>query len=97
MDGRASSWQTSDMQGTPIGITPSLAPIAGSLSGIHLGSIVSWFFFGLVFLIWALSTLAAIYHWLRYSYRSFMTLPMLILHAFVSYSLLMYTWSSMAG
>lgn len=43
-----------------------------------------------VFALWAVYTLVAIYHWLRFSHASFVALPAIAAHLFVSFALATY-------
>ena len=44
----------------------------------------------IVFGIWLIFTLASAYHWLRYSHRSWVTVPALGAHVFVSGTIMLY-------
>jgi len=46
--------------------------------------------FLVVFLIWVAYSLAAAYHWLRYGHQSWLAIPALALHLFVSGTILIY-------
>lgn len=43
-----------------------------------------------VFALWAVYTLVAIYHWLRFSHASLIAFPAIALHLFVSFALATY-------
>jgi hypothetical protein len=43
-----------------------------------------------IFLIWIVYTLVAAYHWFRYGHRSWIAIPALGVHIFVSGALLLY-------
>ena len=43
-----------------------------------------------VFALWAVYTLVAIYHWLRFSHASLIAFPAIALHIFVSFALMTY-------
>lgn len=45
------------------------------------------------FLIWALYTAVASYHWFRYSHASALAIPAVILHLFVSFALFSFAGS----
>lgn len=45
--------------------------------------------FTIVFIVWSIYTIIAVYHWFRYSHRSWLTVPVLALHIFVSLTLLL--------
>lgn len=51
--------------------------------------------FGLVFLVWALYTVVAAYHWFRYGQNSTLAIPSLMLHALVSLGLIGYAASGL--
>ncbi|HUY05159.1 MAG TPA: hypothetical protein VMV62_00330 [Candidatus Paceibacterota bacterium] len=59
------------------------------------GAAVTWVLYA-VFAIWALYTLVAIYHWLRYSHASLIALPAIAAHLFISFALMSYTLSGHA-
>lgn len=56
------------------------------------GLVVTWVLYT-VFAFWAIYTLVAIYHWLKYSHASWVTFPAIALHLFVSFALISYTLS----
>lgn len=56
------------------------------------GVLVEWFLFA-VFAFWAIFTLIAIYHWLKYSHASVVTFPAIGVHLVVSLLLASYTLS----
>lgn len=51
--------------------------------------------FALVFIIWSAYTIIVVYHWFRYSHRSWLTVPALALHFFISITLLLFTISGL--
>ena len=51
-----------------------------SISQVQLFGIV----FGLVFLVWVLYTTIVLYHWFRYSRKSRLTIPVVVVHLVVS-------------
>ena len=59
-------------------------------SGISAGVIVGWILYA-VFAFWALYTLVAVYHWIKYSHASWVALPAIALHLLVSLSLMFFT------
>ncbi len=61
---------------------------------IHLsaGSTIGWALL-LVFLIWAVYTLVASYHWIRYSHAPAVALPAIIAHLAVSAALMSFALS----
>lgn len=56
------------------------------------GLVVEWIFF-IVLAFWALYTLVAIYHWLKYSHASSIAFPAIIVHLAVSFMLISYALS----
>ncbi len=58
--------------------------LPGGMS-IHLsaGSVIGWALF-LVFVLWAVYTLAACYHWVRYAHAPAVAFPAIITHLAVS-------------
>lgn len=63
-----------------------------SLTGVSAGTIVIWVMYA-VFAFWAIYTLIAIYHWLKYSHASWVAFPAIGAHLFVSFSLMTYALS----
>lgn len=59
------------------------------ISGISSGVMVTWALY-LVFFFWAVYTLVAIYHWLKYSHASWVAFPAIALHLFISFALMVY-------
>ncbi len=66
-----------------------LAHMPAALSS---GALVVWFLY-FVFAFWAVYTLVAIYHWLKYSHASLIAFPAIALHLFVSFALMAYALS----
>ena len=56
------------------------------------GAVVTWALYA-VFAFWALYTLVAIYHWLKYSNTSWLAFPAIAAHLFISIALMSYTLS----
>lgn len=54
------------------------------------GLIVEWALY-LVFFFWAIYTMVAIYHWLKYSHASWIAFPAITLHLFISFALITFT------
>ena len=52
-------------------------------------TIVIWALYA-VFAFWALYTLVAIYHWLKYSHASWVAFPAIAVHLFVSLAIISY-------
>lgn len=55
--------------------------------GLSAGAFVTWTLYA-VFAFWALYTIIAIYHWLKYSHASWVAFPAIALHLFISFSLI---------
>lgn len=64
--------------------------------GISVGTVVEWALY-IVFAFWAIYTLVAIYHWLKYSHASWVAFPSIALHLFVSFALITYALSGNAS
>jgi hypothetical protein len=60
--------------------------LPGGLSG---GVIVMWVLYA-IFAFWAVYTLVAIYHWLKYSHASLVAVPAIALHLALSFALMSY-------
>ncbi|MBU6214422.1 hypothetical protein KGM48_01065 [Patescibacteria group bacterium] len=71
------------------------APPVAVMQNLHMLNIVSgdqlkqWLFIS-VFVFWALYTLVAIYHWLKYAHNLFATTVSIILHLSISLALGLY-------
>ncbi len=61
----------------------------GALSA---GVLMQWFLYA-VFALWALYTIVAIYHWLRYSHAAKISIPAIGIHLLVSAALMSYALS----
>ncbi|MBI4065807.1 hypothetical protein HY412_01255 [Candidatus Kaiserbacteria bacterium] len=61
-------------------------------NGISSGTVIEWVLYA-VFAFWAIYTLVAIYHWLKYSHASWLAFPAIALHLFVSFVLIVYALS----
>jgi hypothetical protein len=65
---------------------------------LHISSYVStstlteWALYA-AFAFWALYTLIAIYHWLKYSHASWVAFPAIAAHLFISFALMTYALS----
>ena len=64
----------------------------GSLS---TGLAMEWFLYA-VFAFWAVYTIVAIYHWLKYSNASWIAFPSMAVHLYVSFALMSYALSGNA-
>lgn len=62
------------------------------IAGISEGTVVIWVLYA-VFAFWAIYTLIAIYHWLKYSHASWVTIPAVGAHLFISFALISYALS----
>lgn len=77
------------------------APPTALFNQLHLsanissGDVMMWVLYA-VFAFWALYTLIAIYHWLKYSHASWVAFPAIALHLFVSIALMSYALSGNA-
>jgi hypothetical protein len=60
--------------------------------GISAGSVVQWSLY-IVFIFWAIYTVVAVYHWLRYSHASFVSFPAIGVHLLISFALMAYALS----
>jgi hypothetical protein len=60
--------------------------LPGALSN---GELITWFLY-FIFVLWALYTIVAVYHWVKYSHASLIALPAIGAHVFVSFSLMAY-------
>ncbi len=71
---------------------PSASLFSYLPSGFSAGIVITWILYA-VFAFWALYTLVAIYHWLKYSHASLAAFPAIALHLFVSLALMSYALS----
>ena len=60
--------------------------------GLTSGVVVVWLLY-LVFFFWAVYTLVAIYHWLKYSHASWVAFPAIAVHLVISICLMGYALS----
>ncbi|MBI5405913.1 hypothetical protein HY972_02660 [Candidatus Kaiserbacteria bacterium] len=65
------------------------------VSGISSDALVTWALYA-VFTFWAVYTLVAVYHWLKYSHASWIAFPAIAAHVFVSFALMLYALSGAA-
>jgi hypothetical protein len=75
---------------TPADIGPSFE----FLSAINVSTVFS-ILFALIFIWWFLFTLISIYHWLRHASDSWIAVPAVALHLFVSGWLIFYATSGL--
>ena len=76
-------------------LTPFAPPASVSAllpQGLSTGLAIEWLLY-IVFAFWAVYTIVAIYHWLRYSHASWVAFPTIALHLFVSVALMVYALS----
>ena len=59
---------------------------------LSVGTAVEWLLYA-VFAFWAVYTLVAIYHWLKYSHGSWVAFPAIAGHLFISFALMGYALS----
>jgi len=67
----------------------SFSPSAHSFDISSLAPII----FLLVFVVWVIYTFAAAYHWFRYGHQSWLAVPALVAHLFVSGVIIIYMMS----
>lgn len=73
--------------------SPPTALLAYLPGDISIGVLVQWALYA-VFAFWAVYSLIAIYHWLKYSHASWIAFPAIAAHLFVSFALMAYALSS---
>lgn len=79
-----------DLPSTPLqGVSNPLSFLPPATSAYDVLSIV----FTIIFILWALYTLIAIYHWLRFARTSWIAVPAVGLHLFVSAVLMIFATS----
>ncbi len=71
------------------GITSPFSFLPKIASAYDLASI----FFTLLFILWAFFTIVSIYHWVRYGRHSWIAVPAIALHLFVSAALMLFATS----
>jgi hypothetical protein len=79
-------------QNLSFGGNPFMSSLFG---GVSSGQVLEWFLYA-IFAFWALYTLIAIYHWLKYSHGALIALPAIGVHLFISVALMSYTLSGNA-
>ena len=62
---------------------------------LSTGVMVEWVLYA-VFAFWAIYTLVAIYHWLKYSHGSWIAFPAIAIHLLISLALMSYALSGNA-
>ena len=86
------SWHTNIM--APLTTTPNAVLTIHHILNLltnYIGVVV----FGIMVMVWIVFTIIGVYHWLRYAHRSFMMIPILATHFFISLSLIAYAWSGL--
>lgn len=78
--------------GTTTNPLSSLGPVVGALDAKSVAAVV----LALMFAFWAIYTLVATYHLIRYGHRSWLTVPALGIHVFVSIMLALYAVGGLA-
>ncbi len=73
---------------------PSSTPIGFPVASLPIAQVVPVFFF-LVFFIWAIYSVVAAFHWLRYSNNTTVALSAITVHIIVSVWLAIYTVSGL--
>jgi len=75
--------------------SPPTALLAYLPSGFSIGIVITWVLY-VVFAFWAVYTIVAIYHWLKYSHASWVAFPAIAVHLIVSFALISYALSGQA-
>ena len=75
-----------------LGPSLALGPVFESIDAGKVVAVVAW----VMFVLWLIYTVVAAYHWLRYSHRSSIAIPALIIHVIVSAALALYAISGFA-
>lgn len=76
--------------------SPPAALLSYLPGGLSAGMVVTWALYA-VFAFWAMYTLVAMYHWLKYSHASWVAFPAIALHLFISFALMSYALSGHAS
>ena len=72
--------------------SPPTALLSYLPNGVPVGAIIEWALY-IVFAFWAIYTLVAVYHWLKYSHASWVAFPAIATHLFISFALMAYALS----
>ncbi len=95
----ASWWHTTFMN-PPSDASGYVSPFSSHTVNLNLavgtGSNLLPIVFFIIFAIWMLYTLVAAYHWFRYGHKSWLAVPAIALHVFVSGLLIIYIASGLA-
>lgn len=75
--------------------SPPTALLSYLPANLSSGVVITWVLYA-VFAFWAVYTLVAIYHWLKYSHASWIAFPAIAIHLFVSFALMSYALSGSA-
>ena len=79
----------------PFALPADLSSFFPNGLNISAGATVEWALYA-VFAFWALYTVVAIYHWLKYSHASWVAFPAMVVHLFISFALMSYALSGSA-
>ncbi len=74
---------------------PPAALLAYLPNSIPIGAVVTWALYA-VFAFWAVYTVVAVYHWLKYSHASWLAFPAIAAHVLISLALMSYALSGQA-
>lgn len=73
------------------------APPTALFNKLHVsgvtGNMLAQWLLSIVFVFWAVYTLVAIYHWVKYSHGSQVAFPAIAVHLFISLALIAYALS----
>ena len=69
---------------------PSVLLTRLHFSGVLSSGAVVMGILAVVLVFWALYTLVAVYHWLKYSHASWVAFPAIAVHLFMSFAFIMY-------
>lgn len=75
----------------------SLVPFPTFLPNMFTAANILPILFGIVLIFWLISSVAMLYHWLRYHRRSFMLIPALAIYGAMSIMLILYIAGGIAG
>lgn len=75
-----------------VNVLNGFGPVVGSLDARSVAAVV----LAIMFAFWAIYTLVAVYHLVRYGHRSWLTVPAIGIHIFVSISLALYAVAGLA-
>ena len=75
--------------------SPPAALLSYLPNGFSVGVALTWVLYA-VFAFWAIYTVVAMYHWLKYSHASWLAFPAMAAHLVISFALISYTLSGNA-